>query len=243
MSDDLNVLPNDQSGHARAEDARVSATAALARLRAYISDRSFKAGERLPPERVLSADLGLNRAELRRALQVLEDENLLWRHVGKGTFLTGVDPATAQTEAIGKLAQQVSPADVLRARATLEPALAREAALYASASAISALRVTMDRSMRAETWREYEAFDTEFHRQIAESSGSTTLLALFDQVNMLRRMVSWGQVKRVGTRPAADHSSFSEHARIVDEIAVRDPDAAQSAMRAHLRSVENRLFG
>jgi DNA-binding FadR family transcriptional regulator len=231
------------SGHLPAAEARISGSAALAQLRAYISDGSFKPGERLPPERVLCIDLGLNRAELRRALQVLENENRLWRHVGKGTFLTATDPVAAVPEAFGQLAQQVSPADVLRARAALEPALAREAALHASASAIAKLRVTMDRSAQAETWREYEALDTEFHRQIAESSGSTTLLALFDQVNMLRRMVSWGRVQRTGTRPPADHSSFAEHARIVDEIAVRDPEAAQTAMRAHLRSVENRLFG
>ena len=63
----------------------VSGSAALAQLRAYIVDRAVKPGERLPPERVLCADLGLNRAELRRALEVLEGENRIWRHVGKGT--------------------------------------------------------------------------------------------------------------------------------------------------------------
>lgn len=242
MPDDAPPQPNDAPGGFAAADVRVSGNAALAQLRAYIADRSFKPGERLPPERVLCIDLGLNRAELRRALQVLEDENRLWRHVGKGTFLTGVDTPGEAPEAFGQLAQQVSPADVLRARAALEPALAREAALHASASAIAKLRVNLDRTAQAETWREYEALDTEFHRQIAESSGSTTLLALFDQLNMLRRMVSWGRVQRSGARPPADHSSFAEHARIVDEIAVRDPEASQAAMRAHLRSVENRLF-
>lgn len=233
----------DAAGLIAPSDGGVSGTAALAQLRAYIADRAFKPGERLPPERVLCIDLGLNRAELRRALQVLEQENRLWRHVGKGTFLTDVDPGAAQMDAFGMLAQQVSPADVLRARAALEPAIAREAALHASASAIAKLRLNVDRAAQAATWREYEALDNEFHRQIAESSGSTTLLALFDQLNMLRRMVSWGRMVRSGARPPAEHSSFAEHARIVDEIAVRDADGAQIAMRAHLRSVENRLLG
>jgi DNA-binding FadR family transcriptional regulator len=221
----------------------VSGSAALAQLRAYIADRAFKPGERLPPERVLCVDLGLNRAELRRALQVLEQENRLWRHVGKGTFLTEVDPASAPPDAIGLLARQVSPADVLRARAALEPAIAREAALHASAVAIARLRLNVERAAQTATWREYEALDNEFHRLIAESSGSTTLLALFDQLNTLRRMVSWGRMVRSSNRPPADHTSFDEHARIVDEIAGRNADAAQSAMRVHLRSVENRLLG
>jgi DNA-binding FadR family transcriptional regulator len=236
MADDLPL-------HQPPAEASVSGHAALAQLRAYIADRAFKPGERLPPERVLCIDLGLNRSDLRRALEVLERENRLWRHVGKGTFLTEVDPTAAPPGPFEQLAQQVSPADVLRARAALEPAIAREAALHASASAIAKLRLNLDRAVQAATWREYEALDNDFHRQIAESSGSTTLLALFDQLNTLRRMVSWGRMTRSGARPPADHTSFAEHARIVDEIAIRSPEAAQSAMRVHLRSVENRLLG
>jgi DNA-binding FadR family transcriptional regulator len=238
MPNDMNLQPD----HAAPHDGGVSGNAALAQLRAYIADRAFGPGDRLPPERVLCVELGLKRGDLRRALAALESENRLWRHVGKGTFLTDHD----QAEAIGPfevLANQVSPADVMRARAALEPAIAREAALHASASMIATLRLNVDRARQAATWREYEALDNEFHRQIAESSGSTTLLALFDQLNTLRRMVSWGKVVRSGPRPPADHSSFAEHARIVEEIAIRSPDAAQAAMRAHLRSVENRLMG
>jgi DNA-binding FadR family transcriptional regulator len=238
-------MPNDMpppADQVSAAEGGVSGNAALAQLRAYIADRAFKPGERLPPERVLCIDLGLKRTDLRRALDALERENRLWRHVGKGTFLTDQDPATASGP-FDQLANDVSPADVMRARAALEPAIAREAALHASATAIAKLRLNVERARHAATWREYEALDNEFHRQIAESAGSTTLLALFDQLNTLRRVVSWGRVQRTGARPPADHSSFAEHGRIVEDIAIRSPEAAQQAMRAHLRSVENRLLG
>jgi DNA-binding FadR family transcriptional regulator len=242
MPDHLDRPKRPRHDPAPAEGTGVSASAALVQLRAFIADRAFKPGERLPPERLLCIELGLKRTDLRRALEALEKENRLWRHVGKGTFLTDQDAAAAPG-ALDQLAHQVSPADVMRARAALEPAIAREAALHASASAIAKLRLNVTRAVRAATWREYEALDNEFHRQIAESSGSTTLLALFDQLNMLRRMVSWGRVVRSGPRPPAQHSSFAEHARIVEEIALRSPESAQSAMRLHLRSVETRLLG
>ncbi|MDX1729699.1 MAG: FCD domain-containing protein, partial [Aurantimonas coralicida] len=45
-----------------------------------------------------------------------------------------------------------------------------------------------------------------------------------------------------GPRPPAEHGSFAEHDRVVDAIAQRSPDAAQNAMRTHLRSVEDRLL-
>jgi DNA-binding FadR family transcriptional regulator len=242
MANDVPAAKDLIDGPLAVAETGVSGNAALAQLRAYIASKSFKPGDRLPAERLLCIDLGLKRTDLRRALEALEQENRLWRHVGKGTFLT--DPGKGMaTGALDELANQVSPADVMRARSALEPALAREAALHASASGIAKLRLNVDRGVQAASWREYEALDNEFHRQIAESSGSTTLLALFDQLNTLRRMVSWGRVVRSGTRPPRDHSSFAEHAAIVEEIAGRSPDAAQSAMRAHLRSVASRLLG
>ncbi|QYK40859.1 MAG: FadR family transcriptional regulator [Paracoccaceae bacterium] len=218
----------------------VSDTAALAHLRAFILDKGLKAGDRLPPERRLGDDLGLRRTELRRALEVLVDEGVLWRHVGKGTFLARPPAQSAQND-MEMLARRVSPADAMRARAAIEPAIAREAALHATAAAIAALRVTAARSREAGSWREYEALDTEFHRQIAQASGSMALLALFDQLNMLRRMVSWGRQGRQGAHPPADHPSFAEHDRIVDALDDRDPEAAHAAMRWHLKSVETRL--
>lgn len=217
----------------------VSDSAAVAQLRAFIASRGFNPGDRLPPERRLGAELGLRRTELRRALETMEREGALWRHVGKGTFLS-TDMDQSPRNDIGGLAKRVGPADVMRARAALEPAIAREAAVSASAAAVAGLRVTNERARRAGSWREYEALDNEFHRRIAEAAGSEALLALFDQLNTLRRMVVWGRQPRLETRPPADHPSFEQHDAIVAALAACDVDGAQAAMRAHLRSVEDR---
>lgn len=222
-------------------ETTLSEGAALAQLRAMIADRSLQPGAKLPPERVLCVELGLRRFELRKALGTLEREGVLWRHVGKGTFLSS-QPAQSSQNDFSRLALQLSPADVMRARVALEPAIARDAALHAPASAIARLRQTEERMRSASSWREYEALDNELHRQIAEASGSLALLALFDQLNTLRRMVSWGRIVRSGARPPDGHRSFDEHARIVEAIAARDADLAQAMMRGHLRSVEGRLF-
>ena len=220
----------------------VSESAAIAQLHAFVADRGYAPGDRLPAERALCAALGLRRSELRKALARLERDGTLWRHVGKGTFLA--EPrATAAQDDFGRVSHEVSPADAIRARTVLEPALAREAALHASAVAITRLKLTAERTHHAMTWREYEALDNEFHRLIAEACGSTTLLALFDQLNTLRRMVSWGRMARTESRPPPGHPSFAQHDAIVAAIAARDADGAQQARRAHLRSVEDRLFG
>jgi DNA-binding FadR family transcriptional regulator len=149
----------------------LSESAALAQLRAYVADGAYRPGDRLPPERRLCAGRGVRRGDQRKALATLERENVLWRHVGKGTFLSAQPAASAQG-GFDEIARQVSPADVMRARAALEPALAREAALHASAAAIAKLRQNAERARAAATWREYEAIDNEFHRLIADAAGS-----------------------------------------------------------------------
>jgi GntR family transcriptional repressor for pyruvate dehydrogenase complex len=58
---------------------------ALASLRAML-DRLEAAGGRLPPERELVVSLGVGRRAIRRALEVLETEGLIWRQQGSGTY-------------------------------------------------------------------------------------------------------------------------------------------------------------
>jgi DNA-binding FadR family transcriptional regulator len=225
---------------ADAELHEVSVAAAVAQLRAFIMQRGFAAGDRLPPERRLGPELGLRRASLRKALEVLVSQGVLWRHVGKGTFLAEREDGAA-VGGLQSLARDISPADAMRARAVFEPAVAREAALHASAAEIAHLRLLAERSRRCASWREYEVLDADFHRGLAEASASPTLLALFDQLNMIRRMVSFGTARRVGAKPPETHPSFAEHDSILEAIATRDPEAAEGAMRRHLLSISGRL--
>jgi GntR family transcriptional regulator len=48
----------------------------------------LKAGVRLPPERELGKTLGVTRATIREAFNILEDRGLLVRQQGQGTFIT-----------------------------------------------------------------------------------------------------------------------------------------------------------
>ena len=211
---------------------------ALAALRAFIVAGKYNPGDRLPPERELMVSLGMTRTRLRRALEALEREGTIWRHVGKGTFL-----AAEGSGRLAELSRQVAPVQMMRARLALEPALAREAAIGASGEAVARVRLNRDRAAEATTWDEYEARDDMFHRAIAEATGNVLLLSLFDRLNQVRRAVAWNTVVRRLLRPPADHSSFAEHDRIVSAIEARDPAAAYTAMRDHLGSVSARLFG
>jgi DNA-binding FadR family transcriptional regulator len=214
--------------------------AALVQLQAWLAQHDLPADSRLPPERELCELLGVSRGDLRKALALLEKEGKIWRHVGKGTFV-GSGPVE-ETVQIAEISSRTNPADLMRARLIVEPEIAREAALHATHDDIVALRQSLRQTRAAATWRQYENIDNLFHRQIALASQNTVLLGVFDVLNAIRRAVVWGRLRIEPARPPQDHHSFAEHDRIVEAIANRDLGGAAAAMRAHLKSVEQRLI-
>ena len=225
------------------ENQILGAGGALSNLREFISQRGLKAGERLPPERELTAELGITRNTLRKALDALEREGTIWRHVGKGTFVAAkASDLEEMTRLPAEIGKQLTPFKMMRARLAIEPAIAREAAMNASGENLTHLREVMERTKAAKNWQAYEEQDDEFHRTIAEASDNLLLLTIFDQLNIVRRAVAWGSVTRTNARPPSNHSSFSEHEAITTAISQRNPAAAYEAMRTHLKSVSSRLF-
>ncbi|WP_332717912.1 FadR/GntR family transcriptional regulator [Pelagibacterium mangrovi] len=213
--------------------------ATLVQLRAWLTRRNFPPNTRLPAERELSEQLGVSRADLRKALATLESEGQLWRHVGKGTF-TG--SRAIEVLSLAEIDRETNPAEVMRTRLLIEPIIAREAALNATSRHVEAMHRCVQRTHRAGTWRQYEAADNELHRCIAEATDNRLLLALFDALNAVRRAVVWGMLRSNADRPPSDHHSFAEHDRIIAAIEHRDLDGAGNAMYQHLRAVERHLM-
>lgn len=215
---------------------------AIATLEAFIATGDYRPGDRLPPERDLIGRLGISRTTLRKALDALERDGAIWRHVGKGTFVAA-HGAGAGSGGLADLSRQVTPVQLMRARLSLEPAIAREAAINASDGAVIRLKLAQDRCVEASSWDDYEARDDAFHRTVAEATDNILLLSLFDHLNQVRRAVAWKTVIRHSSRPPADHSSFAEHGALVAAVEARSPAVAHAAMRDHLKSVSARLFG
>jgi DNA-binding FadR family transcriptional regulator len=214
---------------------------ALVQLKAYIAQSELKPGAQLPAERKLCDDLGVSRAELRKAFAVLESQGAIWRHVGRGTFVSD-GSAMITTPSISAIAKRTTPREVMQARLTFEPMLSRMAADYATQEHMDALDETVEKTRVATSWREYETLDNQFHRLLAEATQNIPLLAMFDQLNSLRRTVVWGRLRQRPERPPKDHHSFEEHELIVNAVRNRDGDVARDSMHQHLLSVTRKLF-
>ena len=120
-------------------------------LRRLISEGRYGSEGRLPPERHLTEELGVSRGTLRKALDVLEREGLIWRHVGKGTFVADSAQHHSSSDAV-RLGRQLTPYRMMRARLVIEPAIVREAAVNATGETLARLRQTQERCRAATTW-------------------------------------------------------------------------------------------
>lgn len=77
------------------------------RLKADIEKGIYKENEKLPSEFELSKELGVSRATLREALRLLEEENIIVRRHGVGTFVNPKPVFTSGIEQLSSISSMI----------------------------------------------------------------------------------------------------------------------------------------
>jgi DNA-binding GntR family transcriptional regulator len=195
--------------------------AALDALRDAMLNGDVAPGQRLV-EAELAETFGVTRASVRAALIDLTAEGLVERipYRGARVRVVTVEEAVAITEC----------------RMVLEGLCAAKAAEKATDDQVDAL-VQLGARMRQAVEdgepMKYSAGNRELHRMVREIADQPVASELLQRLH--------GQIVRhqfrLAMRDGRPQVSLPEHLAIIDAIARRDPDAAERAARAHLRSV------
>ncbi|MBC44314.1 MULTISPECIES: FadR/GntR family transcriptional regulator [Thalassospira] len=216
------------------------ATQTLAdKLKAGFAEGEFVKDGRVIAERALAEQLDVGRRALRKALDQLESEGLIWRRQGQGTFVG--TPPTPRLRKLEGLATKTSPFEIMEVRQEIEPSMARFAALRASQGDIDAMRSMVEKAASATTQAEYEKWDAAFHQRLAESVKNTLFLAVFEAVNAVRREAAWARLRESSHSDTLIEELSAQHRDIINAIEQRDPKRAEDAMRRHLSEVEHAL--
>ena len=149
---------------------------------------------------------------------------------------------TAQRAVQRELVQQpVQRAAVRQARLLIEPPIAGDAALRATADEIALLRGHALRSSEAPDWQSYEQADDAFHKGIARITGNPLLIAFLDVLSSVRGRARWQRQHDLAFRRARKKEYAAQqgrmHLAIVDAVAARNPGAARQAMLDHLSAI------
>ncbi len=214
---------------------------ALRKLTALLQGPEYPANSRFPPERDLVVQLQVSRSALREALDVLEAEGRIWRHVGRGTFV-GRRPHAEPLD-LSLITKRTSPSEVLEARLLVEPQLARLAATRASEGEIAEMQHLLEKSEAARDAKTWELWDGRLHRVVAEAAHNTLLLMVFDAFNAMRKEAKWSALRQAALT-SERHAAYCRHHRdYVRAIADRDPGRAEAIMRRHIEAVRDGLLG
>jgi GntR family transcriptional regulator, transcriptional repressor for pyruvate dehydrogenase complex len=213
---------------------------AIEKIKAMIVSGTLRAGDRLPKEADLAADLGLSRSSLREAVKALSLVNILDVRRGDGTYVTSLEPPVLLEvlSFIVDFHRDTSVLEFLRVRRILEPAATAMAAERITPEDSDGLRKLLDSLGPAPDAEELVANDLEFHRRIAACSGNSVLYSLLET---LSRPTTRARVWRGLTQPDAIARTLAEHRAILDALTSHDPEVARSWSTVHIASVEQWL--
>ncbi|MGI8334528.1 FadR/GntR family transcriptional regulator [Actinomadura scrupuli] len=200
-------------------------------------DGTLRPGSKLPTERDLVERLAVPRSAIRRALAALEDEGVIIRHVGRGTFL-------AETPALGHGApDNTSPAEIMQVRLLLEPQVASTAARLATQADLDRITRCLEKGGASLDYQGFEHWDTALHHAIAQAAHNGLLMSVYDVMNAARALPVWGSLKRRTFTPERRACYHEDHTAIVEALHDRHSDTAREVMRDHLIRVSDNLLG
>lgn len=214
----------------------------LEKLKKFLADPKFVSQKRLPSERSLAIELGIPRSALRKALLVLQEEGLIWRHVGRGTFLGPKPELFAAYEEPSSVTSVTNPAEIMEARLLLEPKLAALAALRVSLNEIAQMELFLQRAQEANKTEQFEHWDEQLHLAIAQATDNNLLISLFMVIHKIKQSNIWGKLKEASLTSERQKIYQNQHQEIVNALKYREASKAENLMREHLETIQNHLL-
>ena len=196
----------------------------------------WKSGDRLPTERQFCCTYQVGRATVRRALGEIKAMGFIRQTVGSGTYVTAIS-----AEHLYPL-PSLSPAMLMEARLALEPALVELIVRNATGADFAALEACCDQADAAETLREFERWDGEFHLQLARASHNSFLTSVLAQMSRARETAEWGVLKQRSATPDRRLAYGRQHRDLLTALRHRDAAAAAEILRTHLVHVQQNMF-
>lgn len=210
-------------------------------LQGAITNGIYAYRQQLPTERELAMAYGASRTTIRRALTCLEDQKLVERRPGSGTYVNYDARDSGQD-----IAERTSPLELIEVRAAIEPQIARLAVLHASARDLENLQAQLkalhDAERDADAER-YSSADEQFHLALASGTSNPLLVWLYKQINIIRTHSLWAEMRRKIINPENMRIYNAQHAAVVRAIQSRDAALAAETMVQHMEKARNDLIG
>jgi len=194
-------------------------------IRNAIADGEFAANQRLI-EADLSERFGASRGNVRTALVQLSSEGLIERVQNRGARVRAVS-----------LAEAIEITEVRMALEGLCAARAAERLTDDDRDQLRGIGTAMKEVVATGDLLGYSELNRQLHSLIRTLGGQATAQAILERL----RGQNVRQQFRLAMHPGRAAVSLPQHLEMIDALCTGDPDAAEAAVRRHLRSVIDTL--
>ncbi|MFP9230398.1 FadR/GntR family transcriptional regulator [Pectobacterium cacticida] len=194
---------------------------------------------RLPSERSLAEEMGVQRSVIRNALSALEFFGFIDRAQGSGTYIK--IPKLSFANVYFEIAMQLgylSHDTIEYAREAFELLIVEEAAMHASDEEIEKLGMLCQVMMETSSFHEKVEADYNFHLELASMTHNPVLVLFYQSIASFIRDILIKRRSIVSAVDPAKTQINSNHTAIVEAIARRDAAAAKKAMKDHFEHWE-----
>ena len=216
----------------------VTTGSVVSQLRNMILEGNYSHEERLPAERNLAEEFKVSRGTIRTALQNLEEQNLVTRKIGSGTYVTHRELSSQHD-----ISSITSPLEMVEVRIAIEPQMVRLAITNASHRDLEELRNALREC--EECGGDAEKFalaDTAFHMALAQCSKNKLMYWVYERISEVRRYSQWRIMKAKLLTPERIDYYNDQHRALYEAIASRDANEAIGVIKEHLLGVQDDLL-
>lgn len=216
----------------------VTTGSVVSQLRNMILEGNYSHEERLPAERNLAEEFKVSRGTIRTALQNLEEQNLVTRKIGSGTYVTHRELSSQHD-----ISSITSPLEMVEVRIAIEPQMVRLAITNASHRDLEELRNALRQC--EECGGDAEKFalaDTAFHMALAQCSKNKLMYWVYERISEVRRYSQWRIMKAKLLTPERIDYYNDQHRALYEAIASRDANEAIGVIKEHLLGVQDDLL-
>jgi len=229
-------------GHQSAPDLRPSprgSSAIAGHLRRAIKSDAYSSGDQLPPEREIARKFGASRTTVRNALRMLEEQHLISRKIGSGTFVVYAEARDDE-----QIAEITSPLELIEVRLALEPHIVRLAVLHGTARDLRTLAdLLVELEASDDDHEHFSELDQRFHLALAAATHNPLVVSMYRRINKVRGHAQWNKMKNKILMNSRIVEYNISHRAIFEAVNRRDADSAAQLITTHLLDARQDLLG
>lgn len=212
-----------------------------------IKSKKFKPGDKLPPERIIAAEMGVSRNTLREAVAALQLLGILEVRHSQGNFVLSLNESDNKYSILENIfATNDDPFVIVDARLAFEPGVAAIACQLATDEDIKTVGADLKQvitAIKRDDLTNYSQADYNFHLNIAHCTHNPIIIQTIQCINSALTQPLWQAMKR---GIAADDSIKSiriiEHEQIFQALMARNAEQVREQVCLHLQHSKDRLL-